>query len=175
MRKSRKSLLVDGLRSDLLPELQRRGFELFPLSGDAAGNQEFRRSFPFGLLRRKSNFGLEQIEVQIHKRGTAAFRLNFGTIPPNGISHRLGHTPPEDCWVGWLEVSYAAYQNPLLHRWFRPSCWPWETFSQMHVNKLMPVVINVISEVERALCDGYCGPHIRRIYIPRQHGSHTSA
>lgn len=163
MKNVEKSMLLDGLRRTLIPELMRHGFELVPLSGDDARSTEIRRSFPFGRLRRKADYGYEQVELQLDKYGKAAFRLNAGIIPFDGITYRVCHIMPEEVWVHYLESYFAVYQTPSIRRWFRPSRWPWERLDEVNVDKLLEAVVGMLPEIDRALRDGCCGRHIKRI------------
>lgn len=158
-----RGLLIDAIRAHLLPEFVKLGFEVLPLSGKDAGG-EVRMAFPFGRLRRISPNGFEMVEIQLHRRRHASFRLNVGIAPPNGVSHFTGaHIAQEDVWVHYLDQYYEVYKCPLFRQWFQIWHWPYRSVKKSNFDDLVGDVIGLLSEVELALHDGRCGSHIKCI------------
>ncbi|HEX2593156.1 MAG TPA: hypothetical protein VHL34_16770 [Rhizomicrobium sp.] len=143
----------------------RLGFEVVPSAGDDARG-EIRAAFPFGRLRRNGPEGLELVEIQLHKRRAAAFRLNIGIAPPEGVDHFTGqHIAQEDIWVGYLDHFYELYRSPMFRIWFAVRRWSWSkrAVTEGDCGALVDEVIGFLPEVEQALREGRAGPHVRRI------------
>ncbi|MEF9355477.1 MULTISPECIES: hypothetical protein [Ralstonia solanacearum species complex] len=158
-----KRWLTNSLRSRLIPEFERRGFNVVPLTGDDARSGEIRAAFPFGRLRRPGPNGLEMVEIQLDKHGRAAFRLNIGVAPSGGIAHAVGQVAQEDIWVHYLSRYYEVYRWPLARRWFSVWRWPGSSATQADYDALVKRVVDLIPEVEEVLTSGGRGPHIRLI------------
>lgn len=155
--------LKNSLRSRLLPELERRGFTVLPLTGEDARSREIFTAFPLGRLRREGLLGFEMVEIQIDKHGRAAFRLNIGVAPPGGISHAIGHVAQEDVWVHYLSRYYEVYSWPLFRRWFSLRRWSRTSATESDYGTLVSAVVDVIPEVEEVLRTGRRGRHIRSV------------
>lgn len=156
--------LIKSINAMLLPSLRQHGFEVVPLSDEDARSSDIRTAFPFGRLRRMSQRGFDLVEIQLDKRGGAEFRLNVGIAPPDGIEHFIsGHVAQEDIWVGYLDQSYEVYKCPRLWMWFRVFHWPGRAVTKSNFDELVASVVELIPEVELALRDGKCGPHVRQI------------
>jgi hypothetical protein len=161
-----KRWLLEAIRARLLPEFVRRGFEVVPLSDEDARG-EIRAAFPFGRLRRKGVNGFELIEVQLHPRDLAKFRINLGIAPPRGIDHFVGrHLAPEDIWVTYLDQYYEVYSSAIFRKWFAVRRGWWSkrpiTEDDYHelidrVRKLVPEIAQVFSGIIESRT------HIRRI------------
>ncbi len=162
--------LVSAIKRQLLPELARRGFAAFPLPTPKNGSsdREFVVSLPFGLFRRRSSRGVQQVEIQLASYGRAAFSINVGVIPDAGVKGILGeHLEPEEVLVTWLEEYFGFYAEP---RSFKPfavhrSWWSRRETTEADYNELVSHVVGFLPEVERALAEGTVGPHVRRIKL----------
>jgi len=171
MKKERR-WLVNAIRGDLLPEFAHRGFEVLPLPRAKLGvsDREFITAFPFGRLRRTGKRGLDQVEIQLAPRGRAAFRLNIGVIPPDGVSnviqHKEEHWPAEELMVGWwLEETFSLYSCPVFLSWFAVRrIFGAETVEDDY-KKLIMRVVRLLPEIEAALDGGRQGPHLRRVRV----------
>ena len=86
--KSERLWLVAAIRQKLVPEFLGRGFEVATLSesDDDSADRSLISSFPFGLLRRKTARGFEQIKIELISRRRVAARMNFGVVPAEGIN-----------------------------------------------------------------------------------------
>lgn len=155
--------LKESIRALLLPELQRRGFELVPLAPDER-RSEIGTAFPFGRLRRLGSDGFELVEIQLDKRGRAAFRLNLGVAPPSGVQHPItGHIAQEDVWVSYLDHSYELYERPLFRKWFSIPRRQGAVPTKDDYLDLVRKVVDLIPEVEELFREGKCGSHMREV------------
>jgi hypothetical protein len=163
--KTERRWLLEAIESGLLPELMRRGFVVVPSTGDDA-HGEMRAAFPFGRLRRYGPHDLEIVEIQFHKYRPAAFRLNIGIAPPEGIDHFTGvHVAQEDIWSGYLDRHYQMYRCPMFGVWFAPRRWGWpkRDATRSDCQALVARVVGLLPEVEQALREGKPGVHLKRI------------
>lgn len=158
-----KSWLRASLQTFLLPEFVQRGFTVVPLNEDDARSRELRSTFPFGRLRRQGQKGLEVVELQLDKHGSAAFRLNIGIAPPGGVDHVAGHIPQEDVWVHYLERYFEMYRFPLIRRWFSVWRLPGSSPNRAAYDSLAKSIVDLIPEIEVALRDGIPGKHMRLV------------
>ena len=170
MKKERR-WLINAIRNRLLPEFVRRGFKIVPISKGGLIDRELIYNSPFGTLRRPGSRGFELVEVQLITYGRAAFRILAGAAPPNGLETFNGHIAAEDILVGWLDESFEIYQYPLLWSclpslaYFSIKPWQKRASSQEDYDALAQWVASLIPEVELALRDGKCGPHVRLVKI----------
>ena len=155
--------LVKSLERHLLLAFRERRFELVPLTADQAKSREYRTAFPFGHLRRPKADGIDLVEVQLDKRGAAAFRLNFGIAPKGGMNHpSFGFLAEADVNVQSLPVFYEAYSCPVLWRWFRvPRRWFGRSVSKADIEKFVVSHLDLVDEVEGVLRGRRRGRHIR--------------
>ena len=158
---------MHAIRTRLLPELMRRGFENVPLPPPEVGpmDRELIVTQPFGMLRRPGPQGLELVEIQLAPRGRAAFRLNIGIVPYAGIEGIYGPIAPDKVPVGWLNGYYHLYRCPFLWTWFSVRRWAWRKPAQIDYDDLVERVVRLIPEVEMVLREGKQGPHVRFIKI----------
>jgi len=173
--KRRKDLLVESVRTHLLPALIQRGFEA---ALRVHGNPAERKSvgiFPFGLLRRaRPDGGVDLVEIQFMTYQRAAFRINACAVPKEGMMTAGGHRTAEELFAGGLHDHFETHARPWLRpalrvlrveplgEWF--SVWSWPLRSPKgDFDKLALRVVGVLSELELALRDGQLGPHIRRL------------
>jgi hypothetical protein len=130
-----RSWLLKDLREVLVPELESLGFQRLALSREDAAAADIRRAFPFGRYRRSAPGGFEQIEVQLDRRGRAAFRLNVGWVPDTGIQHAVaGEIQAEEVWVHYLAHGIAL---PSLTGWYSCSRWFWRRVTTDTVRDLV--------------------------------------
>jgi len=155
---------MTSIRSHLVRELVRHGFEVVPLPRRAGEpkDRELIVAFPFGMLRRVGPRGFELVEIQLDKR-RVAFRLNFGIVPFDGINVVYGHVDAEEVLVGWLDRYYCLYQCPFFHMWFSVRRWLGGQVTQKHYDLLVTRVVQLIPEVELTLREGRRGHHVRLI------------
>ena len=164
--------LVDAIRNRLLPELIRREFEVIPLQAIRSGpiDREFIVSLPFGLLRRRGERGLEQIEIQLGSSGRASFSINCGVIPEGGVDGVRGHIDANEALVTWLDEFYILYSSARRSSPFAIRRWWWgKAVAQADYDALVGRTAELLPEVEKALVEGVVGPHIRRIKKGRAH------
>jgi hypothetical protein len=165
MSHDRRRWLIQSLRKHLIPAFEERGFEVVPLAEAEARSPEFRRAFPFGQLRRNSPRSVDLVEIQLDKRGDAAFRLNIGIAPHGGVNHFLGHVAEKDVRVHYLSRSFEAYSCPQFRRWFRVRRWFGPPATEADYESLVLDNIDLVQEVEDVLREEKRGPHIRLVEI----------
>ena len=153
--------LLANLRSILVPELVRRGFEVVPLDDADAKSPEMRSALPFGRLRRAGPNGVELVEIQLDKHGWPAFRLNFGNVPLEGIQGRVGWIEARDVSVHYLTRHYGLYHSRFFASWFAVSNWIGRAETEADYKALMQDVIALLPEVEATLATGVPGRHVR--------------
>ena len=163
MKNKGRVFLIDSIKRLLIPEFERLGFSVVPLSGDDLASADIRRSFPFGRLQRKRKSGLESIEIQLDKNGFAACRFNIGVVPIDGIHVNNIFINAEDVWVHYLNKYYAMYSIPIFRRWFTVNYWFGSKPNQIDFDKLVQQIIHLIPEVEKVLAEQKIGKHIRLI------------
>jgi len=166
MAKPPRSWLRSNIDKILVPALEQRGFARVRLSAaDARSEMAFRT--PHGSFRRAGPQGLETIEINFARYGAAVFHLDFGILPPGGLSYShaggSGHVAQEDMYTSWLEVSYELLACPPLFIGFRVWRWPGRTVVESDYRKLVAKVVDLIPEIERVFKDGRCGPHVRMV------------
>lgn len=164
---NRRQWLRKAIKSRLLPAFEQRGFAVVPLSDEERGDRESLSAFPFGRLQRAGSQGVESVEIQMG-RYDATFHLNFGVVPRQGGTFASGHFGPEAFLVTWLEEWYELCRRPwLFGRPFAIWRWPGQTITEADYDELVKGVVELIPEVEHALKDGTCGPHVRRVRLRR--------
>jgi hypothetical protein len=176
--KKQRRWLIEAIRKRLLPEFGRRGFELVPIAKDRPTDRELIVNFPFGTLRRPVTNGFELVDIQLGAHGDAAFRLLAGFSPQGGMDTFNGHFAAEDVLIGWLDEFFEVYERPRLWAYF-PSLayfsvrrWRSSRITPEDYDHLVDRVAGLIPEIETALKDDTCGPHVRRVRI--QHPRPTS-
>lgn len=155
--------LIESLQKRLIPAFEECGFQVIPLAGEKAESHELRAAFPFGRLRRETAQGIEMVEVQLDKHGNAAFRLNVGVGPTEGIQNQIGYVAPEDMWIHYLNRYYEAYDCPLLQCWFRVRRWFGPSATLMDYDNLVTTNLGLIREVEDLWRNGKQGRHMRMV------------
>ena len=172
VRRHRKFLL-ESVRNHILPILIERGFVAVQQTYEDPVDREFVRAFPLGFLRRaRPDGGVDLVEIQFTSYGGAAFRINVGVAPKEGMMTVTGHWPAEKICVGWLNEFFEMYASP---RWW---AWGWAWFSlrfwglrkpvQAEYDELALRVAGYLPEIDLALREDRLGPHMRRVVIPRR-------
>jgi hypothetical protein len=173
--KRRKDLLVESVRTHLLPALTQRGFEAAQLVHGEPAERKSVGIFPFGLLRRaRSDGGVDLVEIQFMTYQRAAFRINACAVPKEGMMTAFGHQTAEELFAGGLHDHFETHARPWLRpalrvlrveplgEWF--SVWHWPLRSpKVNYDKLAIRVVHILPELELALSEGKLGPHIRRL------------
>jgi hypothetical protein len=108
------------------------------------------------------------IEIQFAPYKGAAFRVNVGVAPKEGMMTLTGHWPAEEVCVQWLNEFFEMYASPRWRTWFSLRFWQFRMPVQSDYDKLTLRVAAFLPEVELALREGKLGPHMRRVVIPRQ-------
>lgn len=175
MAKPPRSWLRGNIDKLLVPALEQRGFARVRLSA-ADARSEMAFLTPHGSFRRPGPQGLETIEIHFDRYDLAVFGIDFGIVPPGGVSYShaggSGHVAPEDLPVAALEESYCLLPRARpwgeyrlrVWRWpghFRVCRWPGRAVVESDYEKLVRKAIGLLPEIDRVFRDGTCGPHVR--------------
>jgi hypothetical protein len=160
-------LLIRSIQAHLMPVLIGQGFEVVPLVTRGPVDREFVLTLPLGRLRRIRDSKVDLVEIDFARHRRAAFRINAGVAPKNGLITLTGHWPAQDLYVEWLNEFFVMYTYPRWSIWFSVWRWPWRPPSQHDYDKLAQRVASFIPELESALREGSLGPHMRKVVIQR--------
>lgn len=163
-----RDLLIESLRTHLLPVLTKRGFEVAPLAHRGPIDREFVLTLPLGRLRRTREGKVDLVEIDFAKHRRPAFRVNVGVAPQAGLMTLTGHWPADDLYVEWLNEFFIMYASPRWQTWFSVRRRFYRPRMQGDYDKLALRVADLVPELELALREGKLGPHMRRVVIPRR-------
>lgn len=166
--KEHRDLQIQSIRTHLLPALNKQGFEPAPLVQRGSVDRESVLGFPLGQLIRARGAGVDLVEIQFASHRRAAFRINAGVAPKEGMMTSTGHWPAEEVCVQWLTEFFEMYDSPRWRIWFSLLFWRFRMPVQVDYDKLALRVAGLLPEVELALREGKLGPHMRKIVIPRR-------
>jgi hypothetical protein len=154
--------LIKSIRTLLLPAFEKFGFVVNPLGEDEL-QSELRKLMPLGRLRRVESHSIDLIEVQIN-RYSSSFRLNLGSIPPEGAVSAGRHIAQESIkTVSDLDIHFFVHPLFLNNGLFSVWHWPWRKVVASDYDDLVSKVIKLIPEIELALSEGKCSSHIRLV------------
>lgn len=159
-----RRVLIEQLCRVLVPALEQRGFRTLPLGGEDSRSAEMRSSFPLGRLMRARSDGHDQVEIQLDKRGSDAFRLNIGFVPTAGVVAAGTKVEPDAVWVHYLPIWYGMYRRPLTGRWFKPPFWKPRT--ALEYERLVGYVATLLPEIDTALLHQKPGRHLKLFRDP---------
>jgi hypothetical protein len=169
----RKDLLVNSVRTHLMPALIQRGFEALP-AAEEIEDRKNKGTFPFGRLRRVRPDGrVDQVQIEFSTYARSAFRINACAIPKEGMMTDGGHKTAEECLeLGvhdletharpWLRPMLGALRIDPVGQWFSVWHWPFLSPKEGEYERLALRAVAILPELEFALRDGKLGPHIRR-------------
>lgn len=176
--KRRKELLVESVRTHLLPALIRRGFAIAPRQGECGPvDRKAVGISPFGQMHRVRPEGeTDLVEIQFMTYQRAAFRINACAVPKEGMITDGGHKTAEECIAlgvkdlytharPWLRPALRALRVEPLGEWFSVWTWPLRAPTQADYDKLALKAVGILPELELALREGKLGPHIRRLVM----------
>lgn len=163
-----RDLLIESLRTHLLPVLTEQGFELAPLAHRGPIDREFVLTLPLGRMRRTRAGELDLVEIDFAKHRRPAFRINVGVAPKAGLMTLTGHWPADDPYVKWLNEFFIMYACPRWRIWFSLRFWSLRSPVKDDYDELALRVAGLVPELELALREGKLGPHMRQVVIPRR-------
>src|SRR5690349_11421357 len=92
-----RDLLVDSVRTLILPALINQGFSPSPKKEYEQIDRKDQGTFPFGLLRRaRADGGIDLVEIQFMTYQRAAFRINASAVPKAGMITLGGHRKADE-------------------------------------------------------------------------------
>lgn len=151
----------------MVPEFAKKNFETVMLHSSEKHpiDRELIASMPFGLLRRRTDRGIEQVEINLSAHGRAGFNINLGVVPLAGIESSMGHIEAERVLVTWLDCYFVLCAR---RRFFTPFLVrrPWlsrRPITEADYDRLVDQVVALLPEIDQALSDKKIGPHIRRV------------
>lgn len=154
--------LRQEIRASLVPAIRAHGFDLRAPENVGGRDWQSRKFLPFGVLERRTDGGVELIEIQLRQWRLDQFRINFGIVPCQGIRGLGGEPIPESkVSLGWLSSSFEL--RPRWRGWFSVVRYPFRKVDQGTYAALVTGVVEMLPEVFEALASGRCGPHVRRI------------
>lgn len=162
-----KDLLLQSVQTRILPVFVQQGFSVTPRAQSRPVDRKSAGTFPFELRRARPDArGVDLVEIQFMTYQRAAFRINAGVAPKEGMMTVTGHWPAEEVCVHWLNEFFEMYASPRWRSWFSLWFWRFRTPVQSDYDKLALRVAGFLPEVELALRERKLGPHMRRIVIP---------
>jgi hypothetical protein len=182
-----RDVLTQSIQRHLMPVLMKQGFEVArPEELTGIADRDYLLSFPpWGRLMRPRESGVDLVEIQFAKHGRAAFRINAGVAPKEGMTTWTGHRAAENLHVHWLERYFESHARPWLRpglralgleplgEWF--SVWHWTPrTTQQDFKKLALKAASIVPELELALREGQLCPHIRMVAIPFSRRPHPA-
>jgi hypothetical protein len=177
--KQRRDWLTQSVRTHLLPVVIKHKFEVAPPQElPEPVDRDFLLRFPpWGRLMRRRELVVDLIQIQFASYGRAAFRINAGVVPRDGLTTTTGHRSVEEAAVDWLDEYFETHARPWLRpglkalgleplgAWFSVWRWPYQTSVKEDYEKIALYAASSVPELELALRDGRLGPHVRRVTI----------
>jgi hypothetical protein len=163
-----KDLLLQSVQTHILPVFVQHGFSVTPGTRRGPDDRKSADTFPFELRRARPDGGVDLVEIQFMTYQRAAFRINAGMAPREGMMTVTGHRSAEEVCVHWLNEFFEMYASSRWRSWFSLWLWRFRTPVQSDYDKLALRVAGFLPEVELALREGKLGPHMRRVMIPRR-------
>lgn len=138
-----RAILVQNVGDHLTDIFVKKGFSVVLLPPDEA-KSELKIAFPLGRLKRARGHNLDVIEFQFDKYRKPKFVINFGVVPPGGVTLPWGdHLDQNAADVSALPEAYRLYSSSLKARWFELGL-----FSSKNEQAITSLVDNAIM-----LCD----------------------
>jgi hypothetical protein len=140
------------------------GFARYPLSTKERDSAEMQTAFPFGRMKRARGSELEILEIQFDKRGGARFVVNFGKVPPEGVSLPWGHFGQNEISASGLPNAFRLYSVAMWSKWFSLG-WLARNYNA-RATDVVSRAIALYPEVESWFVSSAVGPHIRKFGFP---------
>jgi hypothetical protein len=109
-----KDLLVQSVRAHIPPVYIQQGFSVAPRVRSGPGERKSAGTFPFELRRARPDGGVDLVEIQFMTYQRAAFRINAGVAPKDGMMTVTGHRPAEEVCIHWLNEYFEMHARPWL-------------------------------------------------------------
>lgn len=175
-----RDFLLESVRTYLLPAFVQQGFVVTSRTQTDAVDRKSMGIFPFGELRRaRPDGGIDLVEIQFMTYQRAAFRINAGPVPKDGMMTLGGRRSAEELDAGELHDHFETHARPWLRpglralgleplgQWFSLCLWRFRSPKKAAYDKLALRVAGFLPEIELALRDAKLGPHIRRVRFVR--------
>lgn len=155
-----KKFLILQLQDRLVPFFCSHGFHQAQIPERDRKSREMRVSLPLGSLKRFRGQKLDIIDIQIHSQ-KAAFVLNFGVAPPEGVKLPNCHLGQDEVRAESLLESCRLYQFRPLMLWFGFSYLPVLHNPNTLASVAVERAIRLYSEVEEYFLHGTIGRHVK--------------
>lgn len=162
-----KDLLLQSVQTHVLPVFIQQGFSVNPRAHSDPVIRKSADTFPFELRRVRPDGRVDLVEIQFMTYQRAAFRINAGVAPKEGMMTVTGHWPAEKVCIHWLSEFFEMYASSRWRSWFSLWFWRLRTPRQSDYDKLAVRVAGFLPEVELALREYKLGPHMRRVVVPK--------
>ena len=151
----------DAAKEKLIPYLASLGFTHHGSLDTDGKSPEIKRSFPFGALKREVGQSFQIVELQFHKYDSNKLVINFGVVPPEGVTLPWGHYAQDQVTAGSIPGSYRLFSNARFMRWFSVGWFAVD--KKKGAQKEIDRVIDLFAEVEAWFASGKVGPHMRQL------------
>lgn len=113
-----RAILEQDVGDRLTDVFFEKGFSLVSLPPEEA-KSEIKVAFPLGRLKRMRDRNLDVVEFQFDKYGMPKFVINFGVVPPGGVTLPWGdHLDQNVADVSALSEAYRLYSSSFRSSWF---------------------------------------------------------
>ena len=159
---TKRSMLLNIFEKRFIPFLIQNDFGQYPLP-KWSETHGMKLAFPFGLMKRKKGKMVEMIKIQLDRRGAPKFVINFGVIPPEGVTIRGKHFSQNDCRVAEALVFCRLYPSRWLgpYGWFSPSFFSFAFNIESKIENMVEDAIKLYPEIENWFKSKVVGPHVR--------------
>ncbi|MCX2836404.1 DUF4304 domain-containing protein [Microbulbifer thermotolerans] len=159
-----RAILVQDVGDRLANVFVKKGFSLVPLPAEEA-KSELKIAFPLGRLKRMRDDNLDVIEFQFDKYGRPKFVINFGIVPPGGVTLPWGdHLDQNVADVSAISESYRLYSSSLRARWFELGLL--SPKNEQAITSLVDKAIVLSNEITNWFECKNVGKHMKRFGLP---------
>lgn len=159
-----RAILVQDVGDRLTDVFVKKGFSIVPLPPDEA-KSELKIAFPLGRLKRTRGQNLDVIEFQFDKNGRPKFVINFGVVPPDGVTLPWGdHLDQNVADVSALSEAYRLYSSSLRARWFELGLL--SSKNEQTITSLVDKAIVLSNEINKWFECKTAGKHMKRFGLP---------
>jgi hypothetical protein len=150
--------LLELLRQRLVPSILQMGFELAPLPDDDRNNAEMMHVFPLGYMKRRRSALVDVIELQLDRHGRAKFVVNFGTVPPEGVTLPWARLSQDEASASDLEKAYRLFSKQGSQEWFSPQRSLWNAGGSSRLMRIVDRAVMLLPEIEDWFRNGKWDP-----------------
>jgi hypothetical protein len=157
--KSIGSAFRSEMQRAVISDLRCRGFECSPADRGADDPRFQQRTYPFGLMRRRRDSGIDVVEIMMHGRAPCSFYIQFFRTPDDSPDSPL--TDPVDIFESHNPDSkYLLCASALgrqLHRLAPP---PGGEMEARYLASAVNRVASLLPQIDDMLIRGRFGSHV---------------